>query len=94
MTHEHTLLTRSYISLLLGPKSDRQIYISYFGWEVKSCRYLFFADCQSNQADALDGFTTKQPQLLAGRILHNVLQNRHEPAKQQLEVLKLIFYYK
>ena len=40
--------------------------------------YLFLAHSQANEADALDGLSTEQPQLLLHSVLHYVLERGHE----------------
>lgn len=40
--------------------------------------YLLLADSQADEADALYGLSTKQPELLLHGVLHNVFERGHE----------------
>lgn len=40
--------------------------------------YLFLAHSQADEADALNGLSTQQPELFLHGILHNVFEGGHE----------------
>lgn len=54
---------------------------------VESQTYLLLADSQADEADALDGLATEQPEFLLHGILYDVFERGHEQVVVRHELL-------